>query len=182
MNQPNPTNYLDEHLYNELRWLLCAAAEWHVQDAINLGTPGYYVQVYAMDSAAVHARALFEFFTKPATPNHLGLDLYGLQPIPSQRYSGDWVSPLHAYLMHAQDRSATQQLTSFDGNSMKHLKEMPVDFGHEVVDLWRQFIARLQGNPLAALAQTKLDKAIEESALVFTNEVSREHGLSPIAW
>jgi hypothetical protein len=26
MSQPNPTNYLED-LYNDLRWLLCAAAE-----------------------------------------------------------------------------------------------------------------------------------------------------------
>jgi hypothetical protein len=65
-----------------------------------------------MDSAALHARALFEFFAKRSTRNHLGLDLFGLQPIPSQRYPGDWESPLHAYLMHTQDRPGTQQLTT----------------------------------------------------------------------
>jgi hypothetical protein len=61
---------------------------------------------------------------------------------------------------------------------------MPVDFGHEVVGLWRQFIRRLQsqGNPLATLAQTKLVEAIAETALVVTNKVSRVHGVSLIAW
>ena len=32
------------------------------------GGPGYYVQVYAMDSAFVHARALLEFLTGRTDP------------------------------------------------------------------------------------------------------------------
>ena len=61
---------------------------------------------------------------------------------------------------------------------------MPVDFGHEIVRLWRAFIQGLQGqdNPLASLAKTKLDAAIAESALVVTNDANQHHGISPIVW
>jgi hypothetical protein len=88
-------------------------------------------------------------------------------------------------MMHAQDRTVGQQLTSVDGKIKKDLDQMPVDLAHEVVGLWREFIQELQhhNNPLAAaLAQTKLDEAIVESELVVTNEVNRVHGISPIAW
>ena len=50
MSTTDPGDFLDEHLYNELRYLLCAATEWLVQKAIPdppLG--GDYVQIYVMD-------------------------------------------------------------------------------------------------------------------------------------
>jgi hypothetical protein len=113
MSTTDPRVYLDDHLYNELRYLLCAATEWLVQETIPdppLG--GDYVQIYAMDSAALHARALFEFFTTKTQLNHVGVDLYQLQRIPSPKYGnrksnpalGCWSSPLHSHLMHLQDR------------------------------------------------------------------------------
>jgi hypothetical protein len=193
MSTTDPRDFLDEHLYNELRYLLCAATEWLVQ--ITVPDPllgGDYVQIYAMDSAALHARALFEFCTQTTRPNHIGVDLYGLTKLSSPRYGdrksnpaqGCWSSPLHSHLMHLQNRTVGQQLTSFDGTTKKDLNEMPVDFGREVVRLWRQFITDLQTkrNPLATLAQSKLDDAVGESALVVSNERNAPHGISPIAW
>jgi hypothetical protein len=193
VSQPDPRAYLAKHLKNELWYLLCAATEWHVQDMIpDPGVGADYVQVYAMDSAALHARSLFEFFTQSSRSNHLGLNLYGLQPIPSERYgdrnsdpaNGCWSSPLHAFLMHLQDRSFTQQLKSSDGTSMKDLNKMPVDFANEAARLWRIFVARLtnQSDPLAPLAQSVLDDAIGESAKVVANDRNARHGITPIAW
>jgi hypothetical protein len=74
----------------------------------------------------------------------LGLNLFNLTPITSARYPGDSQTPLHTHLMHTQDRSATQQLTSFDGTTMKDLNRMPVDFAREIVQLWRVFVQHLQ--------------------------------------
>ena len=186
MSQPNASDYLEVHLYNDLRWLLCAATEWHVQQSVNPtdNIKGQHIKLYAMDSAALHARALLEFFTNHGSNSGRLQSLYGIQSITSQRYPGDWVRPLNTHLMHAQDRSVGQQLTGADGRTKRDLNRMPVDFGHEVVNLWRQFIRQLkrQSNPLEALAQTTLDRAIAKSALVVTNEVNRGHGVSPIAW
>jgi hypothetical protein len=186
MSQPNATKSLEVHLYNDLRWLLCAATEWHVQQTINPDDTirGQHIKLYAMDSAALHARALLEFFTNHGSNRGRLQSLYGIQSITSNRYPGDWVRPLNTHLMHAQDRTVGQQLTSFDGKTKRDLNRMPVDFGREVVSLWRQFVQHLkrQPNPLDALAQTTLDKAIANSALVVSNEVNRGHGVSPIAW
>ena len=190
MSQPDPTDYLERHLYNDLRWLLCAAAEWHVQHTINPDDRivGQHIKLYAMDSAALHARALFEFFTQSTRPNHIGIDLYGLETISSPNYGdrrsnpalGCWSSPLHSHLMHLQDRTVGQRLKSFDGSTMKDLNRMPVDFGHEVVCLWREFIRRLQDQDkdkqLATLAQKALDDAIAASERVVTK------GVNPIRW
>jgi hypothetical protein len=195
MSQPTPNahDYLHDHLYNELRYLLCAATEWLVQETIpDPSAGGDHVQVYAMDSAALHARALFEFFTQSTRQNHIGIDLFGLQQLSSPSYGnrrsnpalGCWSSPLHSHLMHLQDRTVGYQLTSFDGTTMKDLNKMPVDFAREVVRLWRQFITDLQSqsNPLATLAQTTLNDAIADAARVVVNERNAPHGISPIVW
>lgn len=186
MSQPNATEYLEVHLYNDLRWLLCAATEWHVQQTINPddNIKGQHIKVYAMDSAALHARALLEFFTNHGSNRGRMQSLYGIQSITSKRYPGDWKVPLHTHLMHAADRSVGQKLTGVDGTTMKDLNRMPVDFGHEVVWLWRQFIKHLKHrkNPLEPLARTTLDKAIAKSALVVSSKANRDHAIDPIAW
>lgn len=186
MSQANATESLEVHLYNDLRWLLCAATEWHVQQTINPDDRlvGQHIKLYAMDSAALHARALLEFFTNHGSNRGRMHSLFGIQSITSQRYPGDWVRPLNTHLMHAGDRSVGQQLTGVDGKTKRELNRMPVDFGHEVVGLWRQFIGQLrsQSNPLWTLAQTKLVEAIAKSELVVTNDVNCCHGISRVVW
>jgi hypothetical protein len=64
-------------------------------------------------------------------------------------------------------------------------KEMSVDFACEAVRLWRVFIKRLREahqDELADDAQAVLEKAISESALVVTNDVSSGYGIAPIDW
>jgi hypothetical protein len=199
MSWPDPREYLEKHLYNELRYLLCAATEWHVQEIINPDDKlkGQHIKVYAMDSAALHARALFEFLTSHTVRNdlgvnHFGVDYFGVKKIKSELYGhreslpalGCWSSPLHAFLMHLQDRSVTQELTGFDGKTLKDLKKMPVDFAQEVVRLWRVFIDKLReaNNPLAELAERKLNHAIASSALVLTHGIPPIPPIPPIKW
>lgn len=133
MSKSNASDYLEIHLYNDLRWLLCAAAEWQLQKTINRGIDGLYIQIYAMDSAALHARALLEFFTGHGSNRGRMNALYGIQSIASQRFPGDWVRPLNTHIMHVQDRTVGQRLTAVDGVSKLDLNDMPVEFGQEVV-------------------------------------------------
>jgi len=87
----DPDGYLRDHLANELHWLLRAANEWTVQHDLNLGIDGYHVQVYAMDSAFLHARTLFEFFTQPTGRNYYGVDQFGITPpLDSPLYQSGW--------------------------------------------------------------------------------------------
>ena len=188
-----PRDYLDEHLYDSLRWLLCAATDWHIQHTIGPegekrfdGGEGYHMQVYAMNSAFTHARALFEFLTgEPGSEHHLGTDLFEVERIYSELYCEDWRDPLHRYLMHLNERNEggeVQYLPTKDGGAL-HLKHMPVEFAREVVELWHAFISRLddQDRSLAALAQAKLDEAIRESEVVATNWFNKEYGIT-IVW
>ncbi|MDZ4654955.1 MAG: hypothetical protein U1F44_03680 [Coriobacteriia bacterium] len=184
--------YLEEHLATELQWLLRAATEWHVQDTLKLGIEGYEVQVFAMDSAFLHARTLLEFLTKCTSDNYYGCDAFGISRLESQRYGGAWEEHLHAALMHAQDRSETTMLLGFDGQSRKRLDQMPVDFAKEVVRLWREFavalgdhdrptISRLQG-----VAEKSLEDAIVNADRVANSKVTTAHAdgkpISKIRW
>jgi hypothetical protein len=126
LNSQQKAAYIELHLFNELRWLLSAATEWSIQDQLKLDKIGYNVQVYAMDSACVHARALFEFFLGKTTNNHYGSDAYLNVRLISDSYSKNWKGPLHAFLMHAQDRSQPKVLLS--AGVKKDLNQMPVDF------------------------------------------------------
>lgn len=145
-------DYLDNDLKNEIRYLLAAATEWHAQDKMNLEIPGYEVQVYAMDSTFLHARALFEFFTRKTTDYFYGYDAYRLKSkIRSRLYERHWSSPLHARLMHLQTRSKSANVMRFGpgkvGNDKEHIKNMPVDFAKEIVTMWHEFACALVLQP-----------------------------------
>lgn len=183
-----PSNEVAGHLENELKWLLRAATEWHVQQQIQLGEDGYHMQVYAMDSTFLHARTLFEFFTQPTTQNYYGCNAFGLSTIPSSIYRDDWKAILHAYMMHAQDRSQPRQLKSFDGQTEKDLNRMPVDFAREVVRLWREFAVRLGSHnnadikALRQAAEDILNGAIDEAEQVVASSFVKQYGVKPLAW
>lgn len=174
-------NYLETDLANELHWVLRAATEWHAHKHMNLGIDGYSVQVYAMDSTFLHSRALFEFFTRKTQGNFYGYDAYGLtSEIRSSLYDRHWIGPLHARLMHAQERSKTADVKSFDpAEPKKHIKNMPVDFAMEIVRMWHEFASALQSSAdenmkdLGVRAGEILDKAKGAAEKVRTNEVTQ---------
>jgi hypothetical protein len=170
-------DYLDNHLKNELEWVLRAAAMWHVQRVGRLLKPGFQVHVFAMDSCFLHARALFEFFTMETTSNHYGCDQYlgkGTK-IGSPRYESGWRVALHSLLMHAQNRSKPQKLTSFDGRTQKALKDMPVDFGKEIVRLWREFEESLGSHKTPEIKALQRDAGdILKKAIVGTEPIYKE--------
>ena len=139
---------------------------------------------------ALHARTLFEFLTHGATPNHFGANTYlgGNDVVASPRFNlrlpdqpphpNDWSDPLHSYLMHLQARPGTRRKLPIRTNARNklHLKDMPVKFAEEVIDLWGQFCRKLRdGNQesLAAEAEGVLANAIEDARRVRTNEVTQ---------
>ncbi len=176
--------YIKLHLFNELRWLLCASTEWFIQHHLKLDrVEGYHIQVYAMDSASLHARALFEFFVQPTTDYHYGLDAFlgGRAVLKSDSYSKNWKAPLHAFLMHAQDRSKPASLKSHGVD--KHLNRMPVDFAREILKLWKEFEDKLgrtsnsRDQGLQKLAREKRKEAIESAARVVSTPVAQRHSM-----
>jgi hypothetical protein len=171
--------YVREHLFDELAWLLRAATEWAIQKQMKLQIDGYNVQVYAMDSAFLRARALFEFFVKPTNDNHYGSNEFLRRVLKSDSYTKDWEDPLHAYLMHLQDRSNPRQLTTPDGP--RDLNRMPVYFAQEILRLWEEFEGDLvksgspEGLKLQKLAREKRKEAIEGAECVVRATVALQH-------
>ncbi len=178
IDQNGKKEYLELHLYNELRWLLGAATEWSLQDQLGLDIVGYNVQVYAMDSACLHARALFEFFAVGATPNHLSCADYIGHRLVSEKYE-KWKGTLHAFLMHAQLRSNPRPLET--ANGVKDLNQMPVEFGNEVLRLWTEFEKALETSQnsgdkeLGKLARERRRESIDRAKCVVESEIAKYH-------
>ena len=171
----DPDRYLEQHLANELHWLLRAANEWIVQDRLRLSIDGYHCQVYAMDSAFLHARTLFEFFTSSQTgSNYYTVDQFGLMALDSPPYRTGWKSGLHEYLMHAQERENQRPLTDVKGTE-KLLKMMAPDFAAEIVRVWEEFVDGLRSagrDATADLAASILLEAQEQAARVLTSKMA----------
>jgi hypothetical protein len=177
---PDPDQCLRQHLANEVHWLLRAANEWLVQDQMNLEIDGYHVQVYAMDSAFLHARTLFEFLTQKTGPNNYGVDQFKISPLQSDLYATGWKPALHAYVMHAQPRDSPQQLQALDG-SLKDLNAMPRDFAREIERLWIAFADQLRdsGNTVTAdCVEAVLTEARAQAEAVLNNEMATRRALS----
>jgi len=180
LDHPGKMKYIGVHLFNELRWLLGAATEWSIQDQLKLKIVGYDMQVYCLDSAALHARTLFEFFVGKTTDNYYGCDQFlGAGSVLKSDSYQDWISPLHSYLMHAQDRSCPRSLNTTDGP--KDLKEMPVYFAREILRLWREFEEQIGNSSdptdqeLKTLAREKRKDAIEDAQCAVNSPVAQLH-------
>lgn len=177
LNHKQKEDYIALHLFNDLRWLLGAATEWSIQDRLDLGKVGYDVQVYAMDSAFLHARALFEFFVKQKN-HHSSSEFLGTV-LNSSSYENDWKRPLHTFLMHAGDRSRPAPLNS--SGVKKDLNRMPVDFALEILKLWKEFEEGLGRSSetgdqeLRELARQKRKEAIRGADCVLNSTVAQQH-------
>ena len=178
LDQAAKIDYVTEHLFVELQWLLYSATEWSIQDKLQLQKDGYQVQVYAVDSAFLHARTLFEFFVKQTTNYHYGVNEFLSCTLPSEKYE-NWEGPLHSFAMHAQDRSKPAPLISSSG--LKDLNQMPVEFAREILRLWEEFENQLSASSceddrkLGDLARSKRKEAIENAKCVVNSPVARQH-------
>ena len=155
--------------------------KWRVQDRLQLKIAGYHVQVYAMDSAFLHARTLFEFLTTKTGRNHYGANELGISPLESKPYNDGWKQSLHGYLMHAQARDEPEQLEASDG-TLKDLNAMPGDFADEVTRLWTEMAEELRAagqSDRADLVDEILREARLQAEPVLTNVITTQSRRSP---
>jgi hypothetical protein len=175
-------DFIERHLFGELRYLLSAATEWSIQDQLKLEIAGYEVQVYAMDSAFVRARKLFEFFVNEKSRNfRCCTEFLGVgNSLKSSKYES-WEDIFHKFLIHLQDRSSPAPLVISAG--AKDLNQMPVDFALEALRLWEEFEKKLGqmntpgSRELQALARKKRRQAIEAAENVVNSRVAKQHAL-----
>jgi hypothetical protein len=143
--------FIREQLFHELRRLLGAATVW---TAFSDAKAGFDV-VVAEDSAFVHARCLFEFFTHRKGGNDVSVTEFGpTAPYTSPAY-GRWCGPLNRHVLHiAKGRTTPSNL-----NSSGHLNEQVKVFADEILLLWDKLI----GDPEAAAFKTDLEWARAEA-------------------
>lgn len=123
--------FIEQELYHELRCLLGSATVWQVFK--NQGA-GYDV-VVAEDSAFMHARTLFEFFTSDGkNKNNIRIAELGARKYRSNVYS-KWKSALNRHVMHLNYK----RLEPSNLKNGIHLKDQVEVFAHEILKLWKQF-------------------------------------------
>ncbi len=162
--------YMEEDLFNELRWLLCAATQWDAYERLvakpfqtpGVAEPCFHLNVYTMDSAFIHART----YTSFSLPRRKQLrkiireikkrltwcdyNLAGRQK--SKKYN-EFMKPLHGRVMHLdKDRSG------YDA-----VKSEVVNFAKDILELWDGFTKKAGIDKYAELLKKLRDDAIREA-------------------
>jgi hypothetical protein len=180
---------IEKDLYNELRWLLSAATEWDALDRLigeppkvpKIKEPCPHLKVYAMDSAFLHARSLYEFFTstekailKNKKQGQRRLTWYDYSTNSNVRRTSTkydhFMQPLHGRVMHLdQNRSGYDEI-----------KKEVVNIAEDILVLWNSFSKHPDLKSYSSLLDKFRGKAIEESLNVA--ERYKKHGFeSPFA-
>jgi hypothetical protein len=126
-------DWVNEHVYNELRWLAVAGTTWQAcriggSRALKAGAPPH-LRVMALDSALVHGRSLFQFFcTEGGVDGKARLNCGVASPLASALYV-EIKDELNTYLMHLGSGRSTGHARSPD---RPHLKERVVEIVLEV--------------------------------------------------
>src|SRR5262249_14950370 len=120
--------FIRNELCHELRCLLGAVTVW---EAFSKAQAGFDV-VVAMDSAFVHARCLFNFFTLEKGGNDVSVTEFGPASPYSSAVYDSWREPLNRHVLHI----AKGRTTPTNVVSSGHLNQQVGAFGHEVLGLW----------------------------------------------
>lgn len=146
-SNPDLERLIAEDLYNELRYLLVAATSWRIAKSSNPRSLPKHFIVLSMDSAFLHARSLYEFFTGDPSRDEGGgrepasWKLFGAARQKSVLYE-KWGETLHARLFHLR-RNRPQPTSAKRGTRGTKLptdiKEEVVNFAHDLLALWQSF-------------------------------------------
>ncbi len=147
--------FISDSLYHELRCLLGAATVWQI---LKNHHAGFDVAV-AMDSAFVHARNLFNFFTEDQGGVDVSVTEFGpTDPYPSPVYD-EWREPLHRHLLHI----AKGRINPTNLHGTAHLKDQVLAFATAILDLWSQLQSDPAAAPYASLLADARARAIQDS-------------------
>lgn len=146
MTESEKITFIEKDLYHELRCLLGAVTVWCASQKEDAG----FGVVIAMDSAFVHTRCLFNFFTRSKGGNDVSITAFGPQPYSSQVYT-DWDNPLNQHVLHI----SKGRLSPKNLRSGSHLNEQVENFAREILKLWEQF----ENDPLAVAYKAEVQKA-----------------------
>lgn len=144
--------FIEQELYHELRCLLGSATVWQIFKHQNAG----YDVVVAEDSAFMHARTLFEFFTSDGkNKNNLRVIEFGAHKYKSNIYA-KWKPSLNRHVLHLNEKRLNPNNLKAD----EHLSEQVEVFAREILRLWVQF----ENDPTAISFQHTL-KSVRKRAI-----------------
>lgn len=140
---PDLQRFIEQDLFNELRWMLVAASEWNASVATDF-RPVDHFQVIAMDSTFLHARALYEFFIdgqnptwnpRPDTAN--AKRDFNVSIVPTATYR-QYIDGINKRLFHLDINRPTPEK---GGNPIpgKDVNDKVVVVAQDVLDAWDKF-------------------------------------------
>ena len=155
LTEQQKRDFITQDLYYELRCLLGAATLWKAFKSQNRG----FDVVVAMDSAFVHARCLYKFFTQQQSSHDISIVEFGATAYQSSLFD-NWEKPLNRHVLHI----SKGRLNPTNTDSTTHLNEHIGDFASDIYKLWVKF----ESDPLASTFATELldarTKAVQDSA------------------
>lgn len=138
-----------EDLEYELRMLLGSARLWRLFREREIGNPNNYF----MDSAFVHARNLYNFFTRKNKKYDGNIKAYGEELFSSKQYN-DWEEALNVYVLHI--KSSRRESSNKVGDLF--LSDQVSNFADEIVTLWKDWIKKTN-NSLEQIVASSLANA-----------------------
>jgi len=146
--------FIKDDLYHELRCLLGAATIWQIFKDHNEG----FNVVVAMDSAFVHARCLFNFFTRKRR-NDISITEFGQNSPYKSIIFDTWEESLHRHVLHI--KKARLKPTNLKTGI--HLNEQVENLAREILRLWEQFEKDSSASNFAGLLHESRARAIKDA-------------------
>lgn len=165
MTEHQKSTFISEDLYYELRCLLGATTLWSAFKARGKG----FDVVAAMDSAFVHARCLYKFFTQQQSSHDISVTEFGTTPYQSTLFS-TWEEALNRQVLHISKGRTSP--TNTDGTT--HLNKHVEDFANDIYKLW----LRLESDPLVSAYAAELIEARTKAVADAANDASRHNVIS----
>ncbi len=166
LTEQQKRDFITNDMHYELRCLLGAATLWQ---AFKTQHRGFDV-VVAMDSAFVHARCLYKFFTQSQSSYDISIVKFGATAYQSNLFD-TWEKPLNRHVLHI----SKGRLNPTNKDSTTHLNEHVEDFANDIYNLWVKF----ENDPLASSFSTELLSSRTTAVPNAANEASK-HSISPI--
>lgn len=141
---------INQDLYNELRYLLIAATIWQrcrdveqSDDQTPFDDLPHHLQALTMDSACMHARALYEFFFKSGDIETASAKRdYGVTLNRTRLYR-DYEHTLNKRLFHIDLRRPAPRERFATARVKRNVNRKPKLFADDVLGLWDKLAAQL---------------------------------------
>ncbi|WKZ30338.1 MAG: hypothetical protein QY314_01020 [Candidatus Dojkabacteria bacterium] len=162
--------YIEVHLFNELKYLLCATKVWKLIEDKKI-KDNIHMQVYAMTSVFVHSRNLYLFFTEQAKQKspHIS-DAYNILPkLPVSQLFKKYKRTIEAKVLHLNPLNQRESNIS--------INKLMIDITNDVLDIIAQNIVNLEiTNPAVA----EYLKKMRSEAINSANQILPAYPLSGI--